>query len=331
MLGMKEMLIKSQFPNSEIELANTSRKERAEINKTVPPLLERLGRVIREHIPSLDLIKGNNVKLNPRFSQPSDQVEHSIPVDDIVLTRRNFLKLTAGIALWLTVGQSGIKPANAQEIEKRPSLPEHNQKKSLGEKTTQFLQEEIKRDFQEVKFIRSDDYGKTALQQILLMGSKKVVNVILDELKIKPTELSNKQADEILGSLKNRPVEGIIKYGILGPAIEEYAYRLFPSVDFIDKNDKSIRWDVGIPSAAIFALVHNIKGDEFNHLKLRKSVPLTHFIGGLFYWYLMREKGFSHAVLAHSMNNSIPLSIGALSYKAYPEEKNESNNLQVKK
>ncbi|HEV7424713.1 MAG TPA: hypothetical protein VGO21_06045, partial [Candidatus Paceibacterota bacterium] len=68
---------------------------------------------------------------------------------------------------------------------------------------------------------------------------------------------------------------------------------------------------------------HNIELKKSLELKIHKSVPLSQFMGGLLYWYLMRERGYSHAVLAHSINNSVPFSIGALLFKIYPPEKAE--------
>lgn len=53
-----------------------------------------------------------------------------------------------------------------------------------------------------------------------------------------------------------------------------------------------------------------------NKLELTKTVPLSQFMGGLFCWYLMREKGFSHAVLAHSINNATEYSIGKYLYES---------------
>jgi predicted RNA binding protein YcfA (HicA-like mRNA interferase family) len=44
-------------------------------------------------------------------------------------------------------------------------------------------------------------------------------------------------------------------------------------------------------------------------------------MGGLFYWYLMRERGFSHAALAHSTHNATVLAIGKLLYKIFPPKK----------
>lgn len=56
---MKEMLVKSQYINSEIEMARTRQKERTEINKAVPPLRKRLGKIIRENVAFPNKIKGD--------------------------------------------------------------------------------------------------------------------------------------------------------------------------------------------------------------------------------------------------------------------------------
>ena len=45
----------------------------------------------------------------------------------------------------------------------------------------------------------------------------------------------------------------------------------------------------------------------------------------------MREKGYDHAVLAHSINNTVPLAIAALLLKASPPEKSEKMAKQALK
>jgi membrane protease YdiL (CAAX protease family) len=86
-----------------------------------------------------------------------------------------------------------------------------------------------------------------------------------------------------------------------------------------DISQNSIGWNIGIPSAVLFALVHNIEfdfqkikeegllegaRDMFFNLFSLDEIPLPQFIGGLVYWYVFREKGIVHSTLAHSVTNA---------------------------
>ena len=99
-------------------------------------------------------------------------------------------------------------------------------------------------------------------------------------------------------------------------------FHLLPSkiIDQFSKDKKSHWWEVGILVSLLFGFAHNLDFDE-GGLKFQKAMPLSQFMGGLFYWYLMRERGFSHAVLAHSTHNATVLAIGKLLYKIFPPKK----------
>ena len=150
------------------------------------------------------------------------------------------------------------------------------------------------------------------------MGARYIADAIFEKLKIEHGNQSLSD-EEIIEYLRDKPISGLLEVGVLGPIIEEALLRALPS-GFIDKNDKRTRWEIGIPTSLLFALFHNLKRENSGELQFVKSVPIGQFMEGLFYWYLMREKGFSHATMAHSINNAIPMSIGILLFKKYPEE-----------
>lgn len=93
---------------------------------------------------------------------------------------------------------------------------------------------------------------------------------------------------------------------VIAPLLEELVFRLPASVvidvkEGVDSSGSSeVHWEVGIPNALMFALVHSIKDGKFI-----AGVPVQQFLAGVYLWYTMREKGFDHAVLAHSTYNGL--------------------------
>jgi membrane protease YdiL (CAAX protease family) len=181
----------------------------------------------------------------------------------------------------------------------------------VSKKTTDFPVETLAEPISPEK---DPSYSETTIEQGLMILAKLLVSKVFEQLKIAHGNKSLK-SEELIQFLQEKPLEGLIELGFIGPAMEETIFRLLPSV-LIGKQGQ--RCDVGIPTSALFALIHNIEGDQLNTLKLAKSIPIAQFLGGLFYWYLMREKGFSHAVLGHTINNSAYF-IGQLLLRAYPK------------
>lgn len=236
-------------------------------------------------------------KFVPKFKENIEGVSDSdatnVKTEQAVLSRRDFLNFIGAIGVAVTTGQIGIKTAQAHENKKTSGMEQYTKEHS---------------------------YTETAIEQSLIMGANYVAEAIFEKLKI---EHGNKtlNVEDIIEYFRDKPIDGLLKVGILGPVIEETLFRALPSGLFINKKDAQHRWDIGIPVSLLFALSHNLKQEEWGELQFVKSVPFSAFIGGLFYWYLMREKGYSHAVMAHSINNTIPMSIGILLFKAYPEER----------
>ena len=62
---------------------------------------------------------------------------------------------------------------------------------------------------------------------------------------------------------------------------------------------QSLKWTIGGLSTLLFSAAH----DGF------MSFPIQPLVSGAFSWYLMQEKGFIHAFLAHSTNNTLSLAL----------------------
>lgn len=74
---------------------------------------------------------------------------------------------------------------------------------------------------------------------------------------------------------------------VIGPVIEETLFRLVPA-SVLGK-----RWSIGVLTSLLFASVHGLE-----------RVPVSQFLGGVFYWYLMKERGIDHSIFAHATNNN---------------------------
>lgn len=220
------------------------------------------------------------------FRKSNDETHSSI--GNTELDRRSFLKFIILTAAYLAIG-------------KRIS------DKDSEEKGISYIKTEDPRE-----------YTETAVQQGLMFIANYVANGVFEKLGI-PHGNAAMDNDKLLKQLQEQPLATYANLCIAAPIAEELVFRLFPSHSVGEA--QGLHMEAGIPSSAIFSLIHNIHKDDYKKLELAKTVPVVQFIDGLFYWYLMREKGYDHAVLAHSINNTVPLVIASLLLKAYPPEK----------
>lgn len=96
---------------------------------------------------------------------------------------------------------------------------------------------------------------------------------------------------------------------VVGPVIEEAIARYFPStlIDITLGKGAGVMWEIGVPLNILFTDWHNVgAGKDKSHAD---SISLPQFVMGLFYWYVMRERGFSHALSAHMFSNATVLAI----------------------
>lgn len=96
---------------------------------------------------------------------------------------------------------------------------------------------------------------------------------------------------------QSKLVSGIALIGglLVSPIVEEYAMRKIPS-DYLDKKGKhGPQQEYGVALAGLFAAGHTGP----------RAVPIPQFIGGLNYWRLIRSRGYGHAVLAHTVQNTL--------------------------
>ena len=126
-------------------------------------------------------------------------------------------------------------------------------------------------------------------------------------------ELQNYEIERLITEIDKRGSEFakalFTKVCISGPIKEEMLFRIIPSILI---NSEERRWDIGIPSAILFAMVHNIVEPSRakdaialtdNKVFSLEWIPLPQFMGGVFYWYLAREYGPVAPVVMHMLNN----------------------------
>ena len=232
--------------------------------------------------------------------KPQEQTKTSLApeientkTEQATLSRRAFLKFLGAIGATIAMEQIGVKAVEAQGRKETAKTKQHNKEYS---------------------------YKETAIEQSLMIVAECIAETIFEKLKI---EYGNHtlSEEELIEYFRDKPIEGLLQAGALGPVIEEALFRALPSRIFTNKKDKRHKWEIGIPTSLLFAFAHNMRRKDLGKLEFVKSVPIAQFMAGLFWWYLMRKKGYSHAVMAHSINNTIPMSIGILLFKTYPEEK----------
>jgi len=146
----------------------------------------------------------------------------------------------------------------------------------------------------------SYEYSETALECALVVIGKIILTYYLKELGI---NVGNAAIDEkaLEKIMKSKKLEACLT----SPIEEEFIFRLLPSL-------LSSSWLMGAVSSLAFAYTHNfryaVSGEKESGIVFdTEKIPVTQFIGGIFYWYLLKERGFSYAVLGHCQNNTTAL------------------------
>ena len=163
-------------------------------------------------------------------------------------------------------------------------------------------------ELEEIKEITDEkideSYLETLGENMIVVFSKIVSVKMLEIMGLK--KIGNSNADLLEQRLKEMPIDTTLKIVIKAPVFEELVYRLLPNL-FLSTEKKSM-WEVGIPVNLIFAYMHNFEINEDGNKKFDvENIPLPQFIAGCFYWYLIRHKGLSHSILAHSSANLVAI------------------------
>lgn len=139
------------------------------------------------------------------------------------------------------------------------------------------------------------NFKKTVLLSLGLL----IVEILVNELTVRalPVDPKKRQihSEKMANKIKNEFVSTMLSAAVFAPLIEEFIFRAMPSAiaDGISSKHNSMQWKTGVISSLIFAILHDFG-----------RIPLTQFIGGLFFWQLQRTKGFAHNVVAHGTHNA---------------------------
>lgn len=292
--------------------------------------------------------------------KPEENQNNEDPWKDYVAdlqfsSRRNFLKFLAGLGATFAAGVGFIKlhPETTQRKEHLRQPEEAVLQKEIEEKTEE-TRKEIEASYMETAKETSLIFlanliggaiGKFVLGVNLSGSSSKVMEKKIEQIDkmftMKQGDWQNLNEEEqkiimrkLLKAMQAVIIPILASATVIAPTLEEMIHRYLPAKIFISKDDKRMRWDIGIPSSAIFAFMHGsaINEEEFEPLKkaIPPSIPFTQFIAGIFFWYLMREKGISHSILAHFIHNSmiaaIAMFFGTIAY--YTAKTNKSDKTQ---
>jgi len=131
-------------------------------------------------------------------------------------------------------------------------------------------------------------YSRTILEQSMITLGKSLYFLMIE--KNGRAETNPDDVEQIADSF--------FRDVLLAPAGEETLFRLLPVLIFGDS------WTTGVLSSAVNANEHKIsRGSDYKLTDL----PLKEFFGAVYYWYLIKERGFSHSVIAHMANNNMVL------------------------
>jgi len=223
------------------------------------------------------------------------------------ISRRKFIEYTGATVANLAASQLKVPSAHANEITS-PSTDETKEKQS---------------------------YALTATEGALMGAANVVITLGSEKLNLpsnrsKEDVTKNEFYQKIVDMPTGKFIATISTMAIadtIPPLVEEPLFRWLPNYAFT-RTDKGNAWEVGVPSTAIFALLHNYRKDkETGKYDWEKSIPLHQFAGGLLYWKLMRENGLSHSIVAHAMANITAGTLCSLSARKYPKlwEKENKN------
>lgn len=121
--------------------------------------------------------------------------------------------------------------------------------------------------------------------------------------------IGNKQFQEAeKSSDKIEPLLNFVTNIVIMPPLEEGIFRGIPNLTLIALKAKGPQWKLGLPMASVFAASHNVHWNEQGDtLFSADTLPAVQFAGGAFVWKLMRDRGWLHAVVAHSVCNVLYL------------------------
>lgn len=291
----------------------------------------------------------------PQHEEPSkisEQQERQTeaPSEDL-MKRREVLKIIAGASAGLTALYY-LPISNGEKNEKPPlqDMTEQERKKALGAllketKEKQKLKElrksktfnsafQLRMKALEENIQKNPDYVRSMIETSLMNMAEGIASEVARYLNI-PSGGGYAQSEEFAEKLKNFSWKDFFRGTVVAGLVEEAIFRLQPSIELDteqlqqqdDPNYRERYWGRGVYEAGVFAIAHNFYFEN-GKLRFAKTVPIEQFIAGIYFWYVMRERGFSHAAFSHAFNNTLCFDIAELLRKQLPKKTEQEENQQ---
>lgn len=171
----------------------------------------------------------------------------------------------------------------------------------------------------EHRLFRLEDGWRLAWETVLFQGGQFALGTVCRRLQL-PIGNSGFKVREVPKSSVVKAVELFEKdpflayriysaVALTGPFAEESIFRIVPNM-FLSR--EGTQWQVGVPSALLFAAIHNLSthGPAGSSVEVAPGVrlsldmvPLPQFLLGAFCWHLMRRYGDLAPYVAHVFNN----------------------------
>lgn len=222
-----------------------------------------------------------------------------IPLHQLAQSRRQILRLFAGIGLGMLVKsdtQNDEQNDGNGNIDAPPTTAINPPIQHSTENPPQTEPTPASPTVQQ----SSASHLETFIESVLMIIAKKIAMHVCNQFGIITDVKSPREHNKLLQKIREAPIETYIASGVFIPLVEELQFRLAPSLIVRDSASGTI---VGVSSAVLFAYNHV---DE-KYFGITQVLPISQFMGGLFYWYLIRERGFDHSVLAHATNNVVAI------------------------
>lgn len=230
------------------------------------------------------------------------------------LPGRNPLEDPAKVQSWLesTLGLIASEEAGRKPVSRRQMLGWIGRAFAPDSPALDRALNSVRTDFS----MQADQFARTTLETLLMVVGKQLVGHTFQALTgIAPTVNAYSGEDGIAQyrrQMRSNPLVTLAMVTVVGPVTEETVMRYLPSVvsDIVNRegnpdyfalqpeNPHQMHWKTGSVMALLFALLHYVGKENAS------GIPLTQFLGGLQYWYLMRTRGFQNAALAHGVNNA---------------------------
>jgi hypothetical protein len=147
----------------------------------------------------------------------------------------------------------------------------------------------------------------TAIETVIMWAGNMALADVLDRTSIKHGGHAG-DGEYYAEQVEKAPMKTYLQNNMVIPVIEEMIFRLLPSAFFRDGKapDTSLRWNVGLTSAALFSLMHNFSMPKPGKIAIHlDSLPLEQMVLGAYCWYAQRKGGFFHATAAHVAYNNL--------------------------